>query len=134
MLKYLFILFVFVPLLELALLIKVGRYLGVFNTIALIILSGAAGAWLTRREGLSLLRNIERDVNSGILPADKMFDGFIILASGFLLLTPGIITDIIGITGLIPWTRKIFKEYLKAKFQNMINQGRVITITSFKHR
>jgi len=63
------------------------------------------------------------------MPADKLFDGVLILCSGILLLTPGLLTDIIGFIGLIPLTRNLLKQWLKSKIEDMINQGRVITIT-----
>jgi UPF0716 protein FxsA len=132
MLIYLFLLFTIVPLAELALLIKLGQFLGVFYTILIVVVTGALGAGLARLEGFRILKEIEREINTGALPADKMFDGLIIFCSGLLLLTPGIITDLVGFMGLIPFTRKVFKNYLKSKAKDIVSKGQVITITSFK--
>ena len=132
MLGYLILLFTAVPLVELALLIKIGQYIGVGYTLGVVIFTGVTGAYLAKMQGLTTLRRIQEDVNQGIMPADKLFDGVLILCSGILLLTPGFITDIIGFMGLIPLTRNLFKTWLKRKIENMISQGRVITITSFK--
>jgi len=132
MLGYLILLFTAVPLVELALLIKIGQYIGMGYTLGVVIFTGVTGAYLAKMQGLATLRRIQEDVNQGIMPADKLFDGVLILCSGILLLTPGFITDIIGFIGLIPLTRNLFKTWLKRKIENMISQGRVMTITSFK--
>lgn len=68
------------------------------------------------------------------MPADKLFDGVLILCSGLLLLTPGFITDLIGFMGLIPFTRKLIKGWLGRKVKNIISEGRVVTFTSFNSR
>ena len=132
MLGYLILLFTLVPVIELALLIKVGQYIGAGYTIAIVILTGVAGAYLAKFQGLLTLRRIQDDINQGRMPADKMFDGVLILCSGILLLTPGFITDFIGFMGLIPFTRNLFKLWLKRKIQDMIDNGEVITVKSFK--
>jgi len=132
MLGYLILLFTIVPITELALLIRIGQYIGLGYTVGIVIFTGVTGAYLAKMQGLITLRRIQEDVNHGIMPADKLFDGVLILCSGILLLTPGFITDIIGFMGLVPWTRNLFKHWLKRKIEEMISQGRVITITSFK--
>ena len=132
MLGYLILLFVAVPIVELALLIKIGQYIGVGYTLAIVILTGVAGAYLAKMQGLLTLRRIQEDVNKGRMPADKLFDGVLILCSGILLLTPGFITDLIGFMGLIPLTRNLLKRWLRRKIEDMISQGKVITITKFK--
>ncbi len=130
MLGYLILLFTIVPVIELALLIKIGKFMGVTYTLGVVIFTGVTGAYLAKMQGLITLRRIQDDVNQGQMPADKLFDGMLILCSGILLLTPGFITDLIGFMGLIPWTRNVFKRWLKRKIEDMINQGRVITIKS----
>jgi UPF0716 protein FxsA len=132
MLGYLILLFTVVPIAELALLIRVGQYIGVGSTLLIVIFTGVTGAYLAKMQGLITLRRIQQDVNQGIMPTDKLFDGVLILCSGILLLTPGFITDIIGFMGLVPLTRNLFKRWLKRKIEDMISQGKVITITSFK--
>ena len=132
MLGYLFFLFIVVPLVELSLLIKIGQFIGVGYTLGIVIVTGVTGAYLAKMQGLITLRRIQSEVEQGIMPADKLFDGVMILCSGILLLTPGFITDLIGFMGLIPVTRNLFKQWLKRKIKDMIDQGRGITITSFK--
>ncbi len=132
MLGYLILLFTIVPAIELALLIKVGQFIGVAYTMGVVIFTGVTGAYLAKMQGLITLRRIQDDVNQGQMPADKLFDGVLILCSGMLLLTPGFITDLIGFMGLIPWTRNVLKRWLKRKIEDMISQGKVITIKSYK--
>ena len=132
MLGYLILLFTVVPAVELAILIKVGQHIGVAHTLGVVIVTGVIGAYLAKLQGLFILRKIQEEVNQGRMPTDRVFDAVVILCSGLLLLTPGFITDLIGFAGLIPFARNLLKAWLKRKIQDMINQGRVITITSFK--
>lgn len=132
MLGYLILLFTLVPIVEIALLIKVGEYIGVWYTIGIVIVTGVGGAYLARMQGLFTLRSIQEEINQGRMPAEKLFDGVLILCSGILLVTPGILTDLVGFIGLIPFTRNLFKKWLKLKIKDTINRGEVISITSFK--
>ena len=134
MLGYLILLFTVVPVVELALLIKLGQFIGVGYTLAIVILTGVAGAYLARSQGLMTLRKIQDDINRGIMPADKIFDGVMILFGGILLLTPGLITDLIGFMTLVPFTRRLIKLWLKRKIENMIARGKVVTITHFSKK
>jgi len=117
MLGYLILLFVVVPLVELSILIKVGQYLGVLTTVSIVVLTGIVGAYLAHLEGFITLRRIQQDLNQGIMPGDRLLDGLIILISGIVLLTPGLITDFLGFLGLIPFTRNMFKNWLKQKIK-----------------
>jgi len=128
MLEYLILLFTLVPIAELALLIKVGQYIGVGYTLGIVVFTGVVGAYLAKMQGLFTLRRIQDDINQGRMPKDTLFDGVLILCSGILLLTPGFITDLIGFMGLIPFTRNLFKRWLKRKIEDMISHGKVITI------
>ena len=132
MLGYLILLFTVVPIVELSLLIKVGQYIGVGYTLWIVVITGVVGAYLAKLQGLLTLRRIQDDINQGRMPADRLFDGVLILCGGILLLTPGFITDLIGFMGLIPFTRNLFKQWLKRKAKDIISHGKVITITPFK--
>ena len=132
MFGYLILLFVLVPVVELALLIKIGQYIGVGYTIGIVIVTGVVGAYLAKLQGLITMRSIQEEINQGRMPADRLFDGVVILCSAILLLTPGVITDIIGFMGLIPFTRNLLKKWLKLKTKDMVSRGEVITLTSFK--
>lgn len=132
MLGYLILLFTLVPIIELALLIKIGQHIGVFATIAIVILTGIWGAFLAREQGLRTLKKIETEINRGVMPSEEILDGVMILCGGVLLLTPGFLTDIIGFLSLIPFTRNLIKKWLKKKIGEIVDKGRVITITSFR--
>ncbi|MFO8052601.1 MAG: FxsA family protein [Candidatus Omnitrophota bacterium] len=127
MLGYLILLFTVVPIVELALLIKIGQFLGVFYTVGIVIITGVTGAYLAKLQGLITLRRIQEEVNNGRMPADRLFDGVLILCSGLLLLTPGLITDLLGFLGLIPLSRNLLKRWLRQKIKDIISEGRVIT-------
>ncbi len=120
MLSYLMALFIIVPAVELYLLIKVGGVIGAANTIFLIIATGALGASLARAQGFTVLRRIQDSLNSGRMPTDDMVNGVMILIGGLLLLTPGILTDILGFLLLIPSTRDIIKALVKRHFNGII--------------
>jgi len=113
-------LFIIVPLLELALLIEVGKYLGVWNTIALVLITAITGAMMMQLEGIKVWNDLQQDLMNMRMPTDNIINGVLILIGGILLLTPGIITDIIGITLLIPFTRSVYRKLLKKKFEHKV--------------
>ncbi|QJT08607.1 FxsA family protein [Oceanidesulfovibrio marinus] len=125
MLLKLFLGFTLIPLLELYLLITVGSYIGAAATILIVILTGAVGAWLARMQGVSTMLTIRERLNSGQMPAEEMIDAALILVAGLLLLTPGLITDVCGLTLLIPPARNAFKRLLRRKFDTWIRQGHI---------
>ena len=133
MLGYLILLFTVLPALELALLIKVGTYIGAGNTILVVIVTGVLGAYLARLQGFLVLRRIQANLNRGILPDDQLMDGLMILAGGIALLTPGFITDILGLLLLVPWTRALIKKWCRNKFEDMLRKGQIVTVTPFRH-
>ena len=112
----LFILFVFVPIIELWLLIDIGRMIGTFQTVALIIITGLAGAFLAKMQGLVTLNKIRENLMNGIMPSSELVDGLLILLAGGLLITPGLLTDALSFLLLIPKTRIYIKRYLLKKF------------------
>ncbi|KHE90823.1 MAG: FxsA family protein [Candidatus Scalindua rubra] len=122
MLIRLILLFTVIPLIELYLLIQVGRYLGSFQTIMIVLITGIIGSLLARSQGLSVQRQIREDLQNGIIPTDSLIDGCFILIAGALLITPGMITDIFGFVLMVPffrgWLKKRLKEILKRKFES----------------
>ena len=99
------LLFLVVPIVELAVIIQVGQSLGVLNTIGLLLLVGFAGAWLVKREGLGVWRRFNAQVRNGVVPTREIADGVLIMFAGALLLTPGFLTDVLGILLLLPPVR-----------------------------
>lgn len=123
MLLKLFLCFTLIPVFELYLLIKVGAFIGGFNTILLVILSGFLGAWLARMEGMNTMMKLRMNMQQGLMPAEELIDAVIIFAAGVVLITPGLITDIFGLLLLWPVTRNIFKQMLRKKLDEMKLQG-----------
>ncbi len=121
----LFLLFTVVPLLELYILIKIGGYIGAFPTVGLVVLTALLGFVLARFEGLRKLQQIKRSLSLGIVPAEEMLDGVLIFVGGVLLIIPGVLTDLFALILLIPYTRTIFKRWLRRRFDRMIATGNV---------
>jgi UPF0716 protein FxsA len=120
MLPRLIILFTVVPLVELWLLVKIGSRIGALPTVAMVLATGVVGALLARRQGLACLRNARRQLRGGELPTDALLDGLIVLAAAVLLITPGVITDILGIALLIPPVRRRFRRALVKRIRGKI--------------
>ena len=125
MLLGLFFLFTLVPLLELYLLIRLGTYVGAVDTIAIVIGTGVAGGLLAKSQGLAVLDRMRAELNQGRLPAESLFDGLLILIAGVMLVTPGLLTDGLGLLLLIPWSRQGIKSWLKRKMQEKISEGEI---------
>ena len=112
----LLLLFTIVPLVELYLLIKLGSVVGVALTVALVVFTGALGAWLARVQGLSVLKRLSTDFGEGRLPTDAVIDGLLILVAGAVLLTPGLLTDALGFLLLVPRSRAVVRRVVVARF------------------
>jgi len=125
MLLGLFFLFTLVPLLELYLLIRLGTYVGAVDTIAIVIGTGVAGGLLAKSQGLAVLDRMRAELNQGRLPAESLFDGLLILIAGAMLVTPGLLTDGLGLLLLVPWSRQAMKSWLKRKMQEKISEGEI---------
>ncbi|TDI11272.1 MAG: FxsA family protein [Acidobacteria bacterium] len=125
MLLGLFFLFTLVPLLELYLLIRLGTYVGAVDTIAIVIGTGIAGGLLAKSQGLAVLDRMRAELNQGRLPAESLLDGLLILIAGAMLVTPGLLTDGLGLLLLIPWSRQAIKSWLKRKMQEKISEGEI---------
>ncbi len=125
MLIGLFFLFTLVPLVELFLLIRLGTYVGAVDTIAIVIGTGVAGGLLAKNQGLAVLDRMRAELNQGRLPAESLFDGLLILLAGAMLVTPGLLTDGLGLLLLIPWSRQAIKSWLRRKMQEKISEGEI---------
>ncbi|MDO9517654.1 MAG: FxsA family protein [Methanosarcinaceae archaeon] len=119
-------LFVVVPFVELYILIELGTRIGAMPTLGIVILTGIAGAALAKHQGLEVLRRIQTEMSYMQMPGDAMFDGVLVLVGGILLMTPGILTDITGFLLLIPFSRGIFKLYIKDWVSRKIQSGEVV--------
>ncbi|SFR77503.1 UPF0716 protein FxsA [Marinobacter daqiaonensis] len=99
------VLFIVMPIVEMAVLIKVGTMIGVLPTIGLVVLTAVIGAALLKQQGLATLTRANQRLNSGELPAQEVAEGLVLAVGGALLLTPGFVTDTIGFLCLIPGSR-----------------------------
>jgi UPF0716 protein FxsA len=129
MIARLLLLFVLVPLLELAILIRLGNLIGFWATIAIVVVTGTIGALLAKSQGLQVLAAIRTDLASGRMPTDRLLDGLLILVGGAVLLTPGLLTDVAGLMLLLPFTRNRMKRGVRRRLEGMARSGQVSMIT-----
>lgn len=122
MLLRLFLFFTIVPLVELALLIKVGSIIGVMPTLAVVVLTGLFGALLARHQGLKILSHIVADLDAGLLPATSLIEGLIVLIAAALLITPGLLTDALGFLLLVSPLRLWLIHYLRRKMETYLQE------------
>ena len=102
-------LFVLVPIVELAVIIQVGQALGVLQTLLLMVVVSVVGAWLVKREGIGVWRKAQRQLELGSVPGRELIDGALIMLAGALLLTPGFVSDCVGILLLLPPVRAVLR-------------------------
>jgi|ETNmetMinimDraft_23_1059889.scaffolds.fasta_scaffold69688_3 UPF0716 protein FxsA len=105
-----------VPLLEIYLLISIGRVIGAGTTVFVVVLTAVIGAWLLRLQGLQTLRRVQSAADKGELPAVELVEGLMLLICGVLLLTPGFFTDAVGFVALVPGIRRHLAEALLKHF------------------
>jgi UPF0716 protein FxsA len=109
----LLLLFIVVPIVEIYLLISVGKVIGALPTIGLVILTAVLGAYLLRIQGLATVRKLQRQLEAGQNPEDSLLEGILLLIGGVLLLTPGFFTDALGLICLSPTSRLYLVRQLK---------------------
>ena len=119
----LFLLFTIIPIAELYLLIKIGGIIGAFNTILVILLTATVGAYLAKSQGLIVFTRIQDAMAEGRPPGDELLHGLFILIGGFTLLTPGFLTDLLGLSMLAPPIREIYIQIAKRIIRNKIETG-----------
>jgi UPF0716 protein FxsA len=105
----LFLLLLVVPLAELWVIVEVAGALGILETLALLVLVSVAGAWLLKQQGMATWLRLKRSLERGDIPAEEVTDGALILLGGALLLTPGFLTDLVGLILLLPPSRAVIK-------------------------
>lgn len=106
------VLFVVMPVLELYVLIQVGQVIGAWWTILLLVLGGVVGSWLIKREGARAWAALRNTVTAGRMPAREIADGALVLLGGTLMLSPGFVSDAIGVLLVLPVTRPLFRRLL----------------------
>ena len=128
----LLVIFIIVPLLELYVIIAVSSRIGLPETIVLLIIISVIGAALAKREGYNTILRIQQEMNQGRVPGDSLVDGAVILAGAMLLLTPGFITDALGLLMLLPPTRKAAIIVVKRRLKQSIARSKVDVWTSYE--
>ena len=114
---WLFAIFVAVPILEIALFIQIGGWLGLWPTLAIVVATAALGTWLVRRQGLAEIARIQRSLGELRDPTQPLAHGAMILASGLLLLTPGFFTDAVGFALLVPNVRDALMRFVRKRIK-----------------
>lgn len=109
------VLFIVVPLVELFVIVQVAGSIGIIATLALLLAVSIAGSWLVRREGLGILSRARTMVRNGDVPTDEIINGVLVLGAGALLLTPGFVTDVVGLLLLISPTRAVVRSLIRRR-------------------
>jgi UPF0716 protein FxsA len=123
MLPRLALLFILVPILELAILVQLGQRVGFWPTLALVIFTGVLGASLARSAGMRILSSIRSELAAGRVPSEALQDGLAVLVGGALLLTPGLITDFAGFSLLFAPTRRWLKARTRRWLERQVRAG-----------
>lgn len=122
--RFLFVMFIVIPVVEMAVLIKVGSYIGAGYTILLVLLTAMIGVTLLKRQGLRTLMNANQKMRYGEMPVEEMGEGLMLAVAGALLLTPGFVTDTVGFLLLTPGIRSLLNNAVKeALLKGMQNQN-----------
>jgi UPF0716 protein FxsA len=114
------LLIILVPVLELIVMFKVAGAFGWLETLSVLVLVSFVGAWLVRRQGLSMLMRIQRELSEGAVPTKSVVDGLLLLVAGVLLLTPGFVSDVFGILLVLPPTRIALRTALIRRYRSRI--------------
>ena len=123
------LLFVIVPVLELVLLIQIGQVVGLWPTLALVLLTGITGAALARLEGMRVLFQFRRELAAGRIPGQALLDGISVLVGGAFLLTPGVLTDFAGFALLLPLSRRWIQRRVRKRLERGMEEGTIRVVT-----
>lgn len=125
----LFLLFTLIPVCELYFIIRIGSVIGAFNTVLVILITASVGAYLAKQQGFYVLRRIQDSLSQGKVPGYDLLQGLFVLLGAFALLTPGFITDFIGLSMLIPQVRALYimalGKYIKGRLVDGHKNGNV---------
>ncbi|UPR28801.1 membrane protein FxsA [Vibrio crassostreae] len=115
MFPILLLLFIFVPIIEIGLFIQVGGFFGLWPTIALVLITAFVGASLVRSQGIQTLMSVQGRLQQGEMPAQQILEGVMLAVAGVLLLTPGFMTDALGMLVLLPAPRAMIAKKMMEK-------------------
>ena len=117
-----FLLFIFIPIIEIIIFITVGSNFGILNTVAIILITALIGIYIVRKKGINLLFNAQQNLSKGIMPTQEIKGGIFLLISGLLLITPGFFTDFIGFLIFLKPVQNFVglkaKEYFQSRRRN----------------
>jgi len=122
------ILFILVPLAELAVILAVGKSIGVLATLLLLLVFSVSGAWLAKRQGLAAWRRFQLAMTEGRVPTREVADGAMILVAGALLLVPGFLTDLLGLVLLFPASRALARRWVPALARRRASRRARVTV------
>lgn len=120
MLIWLVLLFIAVPLIELYVIVETARSIGTLETIGLLVLVSVVGAWMVKAQGLAVLWRVRSKLAEGLMPGRELVDGALVLLAGALMLTPGFVTDAVGLLLLFPPARMAIRPILIRRFRNRV--------------
>lgn len=123
MLGRLFLLFTVVPLVELALLIRVGQWIGAMPTVGLVAGTGVVGAWLARRESTRSWRAVQHELSAGRVPGEELLHTLLVVLAGALLVTPGVLTDAAGLLTLARPVRNLMVDAARNRLARGLEEG-----------
>lgn len=116
--RYLLLLFIAMPILEIGVLIRVGGWLGLWPTLLIVVLTAVLGTWMLRQQSAATMLQAQSRLQAGELPAQQIFEGLLLLVGGILLLTPGFVTDAFGFACLMPWSRRWMAGQIASRTKN----------------
>ena len=117
-----------VPLIELYVLVQTGEALGLVPTLLLLLVMSLLGGYLLRREGMKTWRALRTALQAGRLPAKEVADGALVILGGALLLTPGFVTDAVGLLCILPPSRAVLRRMLTGVFARRLGLGGIVTV------
>ncbi|MBP2077354.1 FxsA family protein [Oceanobacillus polygoni] len=124
--RWLFLLLLFIPAMEIGVFIWVGGIIGPWWVVGLIILTGALGILIARHQGMDTWKRAQMRISQGQPPTEELLDGICILIGSVFLLAPGFITDTVGLILVLPFTRQLFKNWIRLLMLKMAKSGTVI--------
>jgi UPF0716 protein FxsA len=126
----LFLLFTVLPLVDLFVMIQIGERIGSVPTIAMLLFSGVLGAALARAEGLRVVRAFRGSVSTGHVPADSVINGALVLLGCAFLISPGVLTDVLGLVLLLPPSRRVALRIVSARVRRALERGALRVVSA----
>lgn len=121
--RWLLVVMILFPGIELWGIVEMGKKVGGWSTFGLLLLAGLLGAWLAQTEGRRVWLQAQRQMQAGQMPGMSLLDGICVVAGGFMLIFPGFISDVIGITLLVPFTRPLYRRLLYRWLERKMKSG-----------